>query len=142
MGGITEPEPESNQAPIVVGTPLPMRSMNASVSPLADGTLSEHIQSLPKSLNLTNREIVEPTNWHAANKLFSVCKANTQSVIFSAQLLIGDSGHLDVRIDAVEQRVADLGEVSLDDAAGAAALPRGVAEESAWTPVQFTTGTT
>ncbi len=34
-------------------------------------------------------------------------------------------------IDAVEQRAADLAEVALDDAAGAAAFARGVAKEPA-----------
>ena len=47
----------------------------------------------------------------------------------ASQLLIRNSGHLDVDVDPVEQRAADLAEVLLDLPGRAAALSRGVAVE-------------
>ena len=61
------------------------------------------------------------------------------SVILASQLLVRHGRDLDVQIDTVEQRTADLAEVTLDDAAGATALPRGIAEKSAGAPVQVRT---
>jgi hypothetical protein len=46
-----------------------------------------------------------------------------------------------VQVDAIEQRPAHAPQVPLNNRAGAAAFPRGVAVESARTPVQITTAT-
>jgi len=59
----------------------------------------------------------------------------------AAHFLVGHGGHLDVPVDAVQQRPADLAQVALDDAAGAAALAGRVTIESARPPVQITTAT-
>jgi len=53
----------------------------------------------------------------------------------------GWRGRLDVPVDAVQQRPADLAQVALDDAAGAAALAGRVTIESARPPVQVATAT-
>ena len=44
-----------------------------------------------------------------------------------------------MQVDAVQQRPADLAEVALDDAAGAAAFVRRIAKVTARTPVQIST---
>jgi hypothetical protein len=54
----------------------------------------------------------------------------------SAQLFVGHGRHLDVDIDAVEQRPADLAQVALDDPRRATALARRIAEKAARAPVQ------
>jgi hypothetical protein len=46
-----------------------------------------------------------------------------------------------MQVDAVEQWAGKLAQVALDDRARAAALPRRVAVETAWTPLQITTYT-
>jgi hypothetical protein len=58
-----------------------------------------------------------------------------------AQFPVRYGRHLDVQIDAIEQRAAELAEIPLDDAAGTSAFPRAVAIESAWAPVQISTAT-
>jgi hypothetical protein len=64
------------------------------------------------------------------------------SVILASQFLIRHRRDLDVQIDTIEQRTADLSEVTLDDPAGAMALPRRIAEKSARAPVQSSTDRT
>ncbi len=49
----------------------------------------------------------------------------------AAQLLILNGGHLDMDIDAVEERAGDLGDVALDHGRGAHALARFVVEIAA-----------
>jgi hypothetical protein len=44
-----------------------------------------------------------------------------------------------MQIDAVEQRPADLSQITLDNAAGAAALASGIGKMPAGAPVQITT---
>ena len=56
-----------------------------------------------------------------------------------AELLERHGGDFQMQVDAVEQGAADLTEVALDNAAGAAAFPRRIAEEPARTSVQITT---
>jgi hypothetical protein len=63
------------------------------------------------------------------------------AAILTAQLLVSDGGHLDVQIDAVQQRAAELAQIALNDGAGAPALVRGIAVKSARASVQITTAT-
>jgi hypothetical protein len=57
----------------------------------------------------------------------------------AAQLLVWNRGNFDVNVDTVEQRPADLAQVPLDDAGRTAAFARGIAKESARSPVQIST---
>ena len=58
------------------------------------------------------------------------------AVALTAELLVGHGRNFDVQIDAIQQRAADLGEITLDDAGSAAAFPRNIAVEAARTTVQ------
>lgn len=53
------------------------------------------------------------------------------SAFFTAQFLVRDRGNFDVKIDAVEQRSADLAQITLDLRRRTPAFTRGVAVESA-----------
>jgi hypothetical protein len=57
------------------------------------------------------------------------------AVALAAELFIGYGRNLDVQVDAIEQRSADLGEIALDDARRAAAFARDITVKTARTPV-------
>ena len=52
-----------------------------------------------------------------------------------AQFLIRDSRNLDMQIDAIKQRSADLGEIALNNAGRAAAFAGGIAIKAAGTRI-------
>src|SRR5580704_8126862 len=72
------------------------------------------------------RMLERPGTLHAATYLL-----RRYNLILPAQLLARYRRNLDMQIDPIKERPADLSEISLDEPAGAPAFPSGIAEESA-----------
>ncbi len=61
------------------------------------------------------------------------------AVALAAELFVGNRRDFDVEVDAVEERPADFGQITLNNAWSAAAFPGDVTVKSARTPVQVST---
>src|SRR5687768_5122265 len=109
-----------------------------------EGPLARRVQSAQLSqLANRNMRVVEPALMlHRASGNYAVADlGGGDAFAGSTQLLIRHGGHLDVQIDAIEQRPADLAEVLLDLRTGAAAFARRIAVIPAAAPVHVATAT-